>query len=107
MTAPNRQRVADALYRRQIVLAAVVAAVGLAVLLAVVSVIAQAEGTALSSPVADLRTPTGRPVRVPVQDHAGLSWTAVAALVALGGALVLAVSHLASVLRFVLAKKEP
>ncbi|MDP9070425.1 MAG: hypothetical protein M3N68_03905 [Actinomycetota bacterium] len=101
MSAADDRRVAEMLYRRQIVVAAVVAAVVLAVLLLAVVVITEAEGTAFHSPLSEAPTPTGERISVPVEDQVGLGWTAVAALVAMGAVLVLALGHLVLVMRFV------
>ena len=99
--ATDERGVADRLYRHQIVVAAVVAAVVLGILLLAVVVITQAQGTAFNSPVSDARTPTGERIRLPVRDQVGLGWSAIAALVAMGAVLVLAVGHLVMVMRFV------
>ena len=93
--------VAETLYRRQIVVSAVVAAVVLGVLLLAVVVITQAQGTAFDSPLSEARTPAGERIRVPVHGQVDLGWSAVAALVAMGAVLVLAVGHLVMVMRFV------
>ena len=106
MTAADDRRVSETLYRRQIVVAAVVAGVVLAVLLLAVLVITQAEGTAFNSPLSEARTPTGERIRAPVENQVGLGWTAIAALVAMGAVLVLAVGHLVMVMRFVFGPRR-
>ncbi len=97
---------AETLYRRQIVVAAVVAAVVLGVLLLAVLVITQAQGTAFNSPLSEHRTPSGERVRAPVRDQVGLGWSAIAALVAMGAVLALALGHLVMVMRFVFGTRR-
>ncbi len=104
--AADDRGAAERFYRRQIVVAAVVAAVVLGVLLLAALVITQAQGTGYASPLYEFRTPTGERVRAPVHDQVGLGWSAIAALVAMGAVLALALGHLVMVMRFVFGTRR-